>query len=179
MRIRPREAMTVIPIEQGPDPAVDNKLELMKHASTVHTRGIKRDITSDFLFAKLDELREDATVELVEQAYFQRRMVDRVKARATEYIWDHKDRQWVKQRLPEWKIQALDLMGENTFDGFMTGPTMIAILKRNKPRNPMLKLLAGFDDSEVDSAAPEMQTEELLDHLHNKLKEKKQKKAER
>lgn len=154
---------------------IDNKVDLVKHASIVHARGIKQDISSDLIFAKLDETKEEPIIELAEQAYFGRRMCDKIIKNATTYTWNNTKKVWIKKDLPNWKRQKIERLNEGMFDAYMVGPSMLAVLKRNKPRNPILKLTAGFDEESLQQQEDE-QYKEIIDQIDKKVQEKKQKK---
>lgn len=174
MKIKPKEPLTINVGTKETEEGVDNKLELLRHATSIHSRGVKSDVSSDFIYAKLEEIRREGIKELIEQACFQRRRVAYMIRKARQWRWDTEKSNWYRTIIPKWKREILQDQTNETFDAYTIGSTMVATLHRNVPKNPILKMVAGFQEDENIGE----DKEEILDYIKEAKKKKKQRKEE-
>lgn len=174
MKIEPKQQQA----NQEQEDTVDNKLELLKRASTVHDKIIGRDISSDFLFAKFDELTEQAIIELSEQGFYVRRIFRRIAINSTRTIWDQQTMTWYRDRLSNETIQTIESQSQEIFGVFIGAPKVKALLKRNKAKNPMLRLQAGYEDVE-EGEITNNQANDLIAKAQERMERNRKQKEER
>ena len=138
-----------IPEEQdiNAEPTIDNKLEILRFASQVQSR-IKKDISEDFILAKLEEKDKEGIVEMTSNAYFMKKILSILKAKGTKWDWDNKNKCWIKRSLNKEEMTFIQDVADATFDSYLTRIYMTVILNRNVPNNHLLKILAGATDDE-------------------------------
>lgn len=138
-----------IPEEQSisAEPTIDNKLEILRFASQVQSR-IKKDISEDFILAKLEEKDKEGIIEMTSNAYFMKKILSVLKAKGTKWDWDDKRKCWIKRNLNKEEQDFIQDIANATFDSYLTRIYMTVILNRNVPNNHLLKILAGVSDEE-------------------------------
>lgn len=127
---------------------IDNKLELLKYATKVLSRGVKKDITPDFIMAKFNNLKDkEAIIEMTNNAYFCKRTLQMMKKRK-EWTYNNTTKTWTQKEMTEDKKEEINQITEKMFDTFMTRMSMTALLNRNVKNNHILRLISGFDTEE-------------------------------
>lgn len=156
------------------DDNVDNKLELLKYSTKVLSRGVKSDITSDFVMAKFNSERDkEGVIEMTNNAYFCKRTLNMMKKK-TVWSYDSFSKTWTLKKLSKDQVDEIGFLTNKMFDTFMTRLSMSAILNRNVKKNYILRLISGFDteeDNEGKSALEVKETsriEKVLDKFRSK-----------
>lgn len=140
----------------------NDKLDIFKHVAEVHSR-IRKDIGSDFVMAKLGEKDKEAIIELTSDAYFCKRIVEKLKEQYKEYNWGTEKYEGLDEETQK-KMQDI---ADQIFDSFMTRIYMTVNLSRNVAKNYLLNLLAKPDPEEEQ----EEETTQKPDTLTAKAKE--------
>jgi hypothetical protein len=130
-----------------PEQTIDNKLEILRLTSQVQSR-IKKDISEDFILAKLDERDKEGIVEMTSNAYFVKKILGILSAKGVKYDWNVKTDSWTKRSLNTEEKSFIEHIANATFDSYLTRIYMTVILNRNVPNNHLLKILAGATDAE-------------------------------
>lgn len=138
---------TKIEEDQEETDEVDNKLELLKYMTKILSRGIKRDVTPDFVMAKLHPKDKEALIEMTNNAYFSKRNIQTLKQRG-KWTYNNTTKTWIQNEMNEEDKKKIDEITDKMFDTFMTRNIMTAILNRNVKDNHILRLLSGFDTEE-------------------------------
>lgn len=127
--------------KENKEPTIDNRLELLKYTSEVQSR-IQKDITSDFILARLGEKDKEAIVELTSDAYFTKRVINEIIKRSHEWNWNKKEKKWYKTPMKEEDAKKIIEIANKTFDAYMIKITMTALLNRNVNQNYLINILA-------------------------------------
>lgn len=140
-----------------------DKLAFIKHLSEVQSR-IKDQITSDFVYAKLDEKDKEGVIEMTNNAYYGHRLIIEIAKKATKWEWNQKQQQWEKRNYNKTETETLLLMSNNTFDAFMTRPTMTVNMNRNVKNNYLIRMSAGLpeEEKEEEEIGDEKETLKLI-----------------
>lgn len=129
--------------------SIDNKLELLRYVSNVQSR-IRKDISSDFILAKLSDKDKEGIIEMTANAYFVKKIMMLVANKQIKYNWNNQKQKWEKSYLEPKEKKIITEIANATFDGYMTRVYMTTILNRNVPRNYLVRLIAGYDENEDD-----------------------------
>ena len=103
----------------NPEPTIDNKLEILRFASQVQSR-IKKDISEDFILAKLGEQDKEGITEMTSNAYFMKKILSILKAKGTKWDWDIKKKCWIKRNLNDEEQGFIQNVADATFDSYLT-----------------------------------------------------------
>lgn len=128
---------------------VDNKIELLKFLAMVATR-IKKDITSDFTLAKLDDQNKTGIIDMTSNAYLLRRIINTLKEQSYTWTYNHETKTWTKNNLDENTKTRIEKIGQNIFDSYMVKVYMTAIMNRNVEQNHILNILGGIQQEEAE-----------------------------
>ena len=138
------------------DEQVDNKLELLKYFTQVQSRNVKEEITSDFVLARLSEKDKEGIIEMTNNAYFAKRLLQEMrKATIWEWITEtietrNKDGTITKKKNGKWVLRTLTKEEQQTiqdttikmFNTYMIRNTTTAVLNRNVKDNYLIKLIS-------------------------------------
>jgi len=122
---------------------VDNKIELLRFVSQVQSR-IRRDISEDFVLAKLDDKNKEAIIEMTSNAYLAKKLILTLGAKATTIKW--KDNEWIMSDITKENKEYIKEIANAIFDSYMNRVYMTVILNRNVEQNPLINILAGFSN---------------------------------
>ena len=164
--------MTVINQLSTTEPAlVDtalNELELVKETIKVQNR-LKKDITSDFILAKLSEKDQEMIIESVTMAYVSKTLIQKIKNQEKQHKWNTKTQKWDTTPLNYQQQEHLQILAEKTFDIYMVRPYMISILKRNTKLNHLINgILKIQPESEQTNEEQPQQQQTMLQKLIRK-----------
>lgn len=139
--------------------AFDDKIEVLQHMVTVHSR-INKDITSDYIYANLNEPDKEFVIEMYGNARFAKmcalKMGEsiRVKVKNKELKLNEEETNKI--------IQRIILTSNQVFDAYMDKIAMLVNLNRNKKENYMAQRVSPTADEEL--------TEDPIKVLEDKLK---------
>lgn len=119
----------------------NDKLDALKYMSEVQS-SIKKNVTSDFILAILDEKSKEGIIELTADAYYSQRILDQIQRRAKRWKWNEQTKKWELEGLTDDDVRKIGNIKENAFNAYMTRIQMAAVVNRNVPNNHILKLLA-------------------------------------
>lgn len=162
-----REA-EIIPVSE----TVDNKLEILTFLARVQGR-IKRDITEDFVLAKLHEKDKIAIINMTSNAYYLYKILIVLSERSKVYEWETKTKTWIKRPLDYEEKESIREIARATFDSIMTPVYMTVLLNRNVEKNHLVEIIAGANKEIEDTG--DIKEESLLDKAKNMLKPNKRK----
>lgn len=154
---------------------VDNKLELLKYTTKVQSR-IKRDINSDYTLSKLNERDKIATVEMVSNAYFIKKILVNQAYKARNKTWYK--RQWV---ITEWtKDQKIELIDQTNiiFDAYLNRIAMTNVMNRNVALNYLIRIISNYHEMPTEAEHEEEQPTRLRDRVVNMFKGKQKQEME-
>lgn len=126
------------------------KLELLKFTTQVADDTLIKNVTSDFVLAKLADKDKEAVVEMLHNAYFARRVIDKC-ATHQRWKWDDAQKEWYKSPLTDREVHYIRTNAQATFDTFMTRLKTIAIVNRNVSNNWLLRLVTGYQEEEGET----------------------------
>lgn len=147
-----------------PEPTIDNKLELLRHLTTIHS-GIKKEITEDLVLAKLNDKDRKYVVEATVNAYYGHKLFQVIKETASRWTWNAKAQKWEKMYLSKQQKKIIDLHADNLFNAFMKRVFMILGTNRNVPKNYLVRLMAGFEEDDPTEQEAE------IDNLKKRVKD--------
>lgn len=123
------------------EPTIDNELELIKHATSVHAKDIQKQITSDFIYAKIPEEIKQGIIEVGDHAYYIQRLYEQMTKDIKMWKWNKETKNWEERETTEKENKKLEKLKERVFDSYMTKLKIIAILNRNVKENPILTFI--------------------------------------
>lgn len=137
---------------------------------------IKKDITSDFILAKLNETQKEAVIELVRDAYFIKKELERLTN--AYYYKPLKNGRYVKnedgtfRRFPITKEQRDYIMNiaKMTFNSYMIKIIMTKIEYRNVENNVMMELITEKDKMAMENFKLEEENKDLMKRMKNNIK---------
>ena len=155
---------------------MDTKLELIDSLTRVTSDNIKRNITKDFVLAKLDNQDKSAMVEMVANAYFIRELVSRLQRLEVDKYVNGK---WVKAGIdPEIRVK-MEKISADVFNIFLTKLQTIAILNRNVRENHLIEMILSVKENmDLLDDVSEENSGGMLAKVKRKIREKA-KKAEK
>lgn len=146
-----------------------DKLDLIKGLSQVESR-IKKNITSDFILAKLDEKQKKLITETTSNAYFCKKIIEGTKDKKK---WYWRDGFWEQDNLTEKEEIRIKKASERTFEAFMIKNIMIALLNRNVKNNHLVRLMTGLQDEEDEEEGK--REKEIINKIKEQIKPNKEK----
>lgn len=137
---------------------------------------IQKDMTSDFILAKFPEEKRVVVAELVRDAYFIQKEIEKLTK-----SWDYKigknghylkneDGTYKKIELSETKKNYIILVAKITFNSYMIKLIVTAIMNRNLDKNVMLELMTQKDQLEQENADLGEGASKLKEKLRNEEK---------
>lgn len=183
MKIKEEEMLDHVPIIDGYQQIklgdmenTETKLKLLKYTTEVQSR-IRKDISSDFVLAKLGKQDREGIIEMTSNAYFYKRLMEMVK-NARKWEWNEEQQMWKRVDLSEAEKARIQESTNQTFDTFLNRIYMTVILSRNVEKNHLLKMLSKYDDADEESIEEITDKENILDKAKRKIlgikKEKKE-----
>lgn len=143
---------------------VDTKIELLKYVSEVQCR-LWKDITPDFIFAYLNDKDKEALSEITVSAFMAKELISKLKNHK-RWIYSETDRKYIKKGLDINEKTIIDDFSNLSWDAYMIRLNMVAILNRNKPKNPMLSFMAGLkEDEDTEKENKEKESKSLMSFL--------------
>lgn len=151
---------------------IDSKLELIKQIGQVESE-IKDHITSDFVYAKLNEKDKTFILKMYQNASLARTLLERLRInQKKEWQWNQNKYQWEYQNISQKKEQILKELTKQIFQTFMRTIFMLVILNRNVKDNHLVKWSIGITEEENQQ---EEEPTGILQKLQNKLKNEEKK----
>lgn len=154
-------------MEQTLTPTIDRDIELKKFLADIHSR-INKDITSDFVLAKLEDKDKNAVIEMTNNAYYATRLLTEhaIKNKTKKkHYWNKTTKKWEKKELTEDENTLLKKNIENLFDAYVNRIILVVNLNRNKKDNHLLNLLGKYAP---EPEQPEITTPpDLLENQEN------------
>lgn len=148
------------------DDPIDTKIELLKFTTDVQGRiSDNRDVTSDFVLSILGEKDKEMTIEMTQNAMLIKKLI-LIYSKTKQWEWDKIKNEWVEKELKKDEKKLIEDTADRTFDTLMTRIQMIQVVNRNKPKNPILRILGGQSDP-----TDEDEQMEKMEELKVKLKE--------
>lgn len=164
--------------EETDQEQVDNSLELLKYATKVLSRNVRKDITPDFVMAKFNLQKDkEAIIEITNNAYFTKRTL-RMLLKSRTWRYNYAQERWERIQIGERAQKEIIEATDRMFDTFLTRMTMTAILNRNVKNNHILRLIAHMDTEEDEMPAQEEEEQTKIQELLERLKGKKKGEAE-
>lgn len=151
----------------------NDRLDILRHVSEIKLR-LKKDITNDFVLAKLGEKDKEAIVEMTGNAYFSKRLLDVLAEKSYKWAWVNGEYKKVKISVEEKK--RIEKLGKAMFDSYMIKIYMTVVLNRNVDKNYLINVLSGYTEKEDEGTELGGQSElkdavaELLADQTNKEK---------
>ena len=156
---------------------LDNFYEVLSILPQVHSN-IKDNVTQDYTLAHLREADEDFIRENYGNAMFSKLLLNRYADNGGKFVWNEEKLDWEKNEDGSFKYVPLDEkekerireIAQQIFDTFMSNAHMITILRRNKNKNFLVKLL-GKAPEEIEKMANQVDERSLLQKWKDKLSE--------
>lgn len=145
---------------------VVNELDLIADFTKVDDRAGRKEITSDFTKAKLNEKQRETVIEMTSSAYFCKRIVENLRDNSRWYNW--KSKRWeyyTKEGTKADEYEVMTRRAEYAFNNVMHRPFMTAILHRNIKDNYLLKLQAKASEKDDDEEEEVQEARKIGDRL--------------
>lgn len=146
--------------QQKEEERFSDKLDVYQFVSEVKL-SLRKNITSDFVLAKLGQKDKEGIIEMTGNAYLAKRLIDRLAKGC-------KDKE---------KKKKIEEISKATFDMYMNRIYMTVILNRNVDKNYLINVLSGYDEKEEEIEDAEEDKEEMKSKikqlLRNQEKEEK------
>jgi hypothetical protein len=145
---RQSESEEILPeLEIRPETTIDNELEHLRYLGHVKSR-INKEVTEDFTYASLDDKDKEAVIEMTTDAYTIKRMFEIAEKKATKWTFDNDEQVWELRPMDKNERELINKYGVASFETVMTRVIMTVIMNRNKPKNPLIRLLAKANKEE-------------------------------
>lgn len=129
--------------------SIDNKLEMLKFTATVQSR-IRKDISEDFVLAKLGAQDKEGVIEMTTNAYFMKKIMHQIRTRGNwRWEWDKTKQTWHKKQKQPKELEYMRSIENKTFDSYMTRIYMTVILNRNVKENWLINILSESKTAET------------------------------
>lgn len=136
---------------------------------------IRKDITSDFILAKLNDTQKEAVIELVRDAYFVKKEMEKLKDgfiyqvdKKGKYI-RNKDGTFKRFPISKEEQKIIENLAKITFNSFMIKIIMTKIEYRNVENNVMVELLTEKDKMAIDNERLEAENRDLTKRIKNNI----------
>lgn len=146
-----------------------------RHFTKVHS-DIKDDITSDFILAKLTDNQKESITELVRDAYFCKKEIEKL-AKSKHYklgknnrFIKNSDGSFAKFDMSEDEQNYIKALGKITFNSYMIKILMITIMYRNIDKNTLIELMTEKEKLENENERLENETANLGQKVKAKLR---------
>lgn len=154
--------------------SMDRKLDLMKKLTEVSS-SIHDQIREDFIFAKLDEKDKEAVSEMTTNAYFSKSIINLYRKLRTKWEWNTQQKKWQRCELSQKETDYLKHYEQRVFDTFMTRIYMTVILNRNVTKNALVRILAGFDETEEETKEEKQKQQKTTEELIKSIEKREEK----
>lgn len=137
---------------------------------------IKEDITSDFILAKLNENQKESVIELVRDAYFVKKEIEklalgyRYRPLKNGKYMKNKDGTFKRFDLTRIEQKYIEKVAKITFNSFMIKIIMTKIEYRNVENNVMMELITEKDKMSAENSRLEEENKDLLKRMKNNIK---------
>lgn len=137
---------------------------------------IKVDITSDFILAKLNENQKEAIIELVRDAYFAKKTIEKL---AEGWVYKvGKDRKYIRNEdmtykrypLPPDERKYIQQLAKITFNSYMIKLIMTVIMYRNIEQNILMELITEKDRLNQETEELKRENQELGKRIKENVK---------
>lgn len=157
------------------DDGFSDKYSTYKHLIEVKS-DIRDNITSDFILAKLNDNQKESVVELVRDAYFAKKEIEKL-ARGYTYRIDknrkyyrNEDYSYKKFELSQDEKDYIKMVARMTFNSYMIKLIMTVIMYRNIDKNVVMELITEKDRLMGENEELSREKDTLLGKAKNKLK---------
>lgn len=151
------------------------ELDLISEFTNIDSKRIRKEITSDFVKARLSEKQRESIIEMVSSAYFCKRVIESLRDNARWYNW--KEKKWEIYSEDGGRKQDYIMMtnrAEYVFNAVMNRPFMTAVLHRNVRDNHLLRLQAKASEEDNSEEMAEEEAKKIGDKLKQLFKFKKE-----
>jgi len=157
-----------------------DKWSTYKYLTSIQS-DIKKDITSDFILAKLDQNQKESVIELVRDAYYIKKMMERyadhktykVNKRTGRYL-TNADGTYKQHSLDPKEKKYILNMAKITFNSIMIKIIMTKIEYRNVDKNVMMELITEKDKMNGENGDLEGENREILERMKKNIKKGKE-----
>ena len=126
-----------------------DKLDIMKFVAEIKLR-LRKDISADFVLARLSAKDKEAIIEMTTNAYFSKRLLTILALRAKRWKWNSKEKKYEQGNIDNEEKNYILKIADAVFDSYMTRIYMTVILNRNVDGNYLVNVLAGYKDEEME-----------------------------
>lgn len=157
------------------DTAFSDKWSTYKYLTSIHS-DIKKDITSDFILAKLNENQKESIIELVRDAYFIKKAMERlIDCKTYKVGKNHKyiknnDGSFRKFDLSEDEKEYISNMAKLTFNAIMIKILMTKIEYRNVDSNVIMELITEKDKMVAENDRLEEENKDITERIKKNIK---------
>lgn len=132
-----------------PEPTVDNKLELQLHLSKLHS-DTDKELTDDLILAYMNDKDKKYVIESAVNSYYGGQLYRNLKIKAKKWKYNKELEQWEKTTLSHYEIETIEEHRKGLLNSFMRRIRMILGTNRNVKKNPILRLLSGYEEEEKE-----------------------------
>lgn len=133
----------------------NDRLDILRHVSDIKL-SLKKDITNDFVLARLDEKDKEFIIEMTGNAYFSKKLLDEIEDKGE--VWQYSEEKgYVKVKLSEEERKKVKKISEAVFDSYMIKIYMTVVLNRNVDKNYLINVLSGYAEKEGEGIDPNEQ----------------------
>jgi hypothetical protein len=164
-----RKTEKVIEIKDGTsEDRFDDRLDVYQFLSDIKLR-INKDITSDFVLARLEQQDKEGIIEMTANAYFTKKLL---------YMMAEKGTYWhngKKEKLDPKQKTYIQNLGKAIFDSFLTRIYMTVVLNRNVDKNYLVNVLSGYKEDaeeEIDLSSLKGQLQQAMSGRGSETNEK-------
>lgn len=149
---------------------IQNRIQLLSHVSEVQSR-IKKDISSDFILAKLSDKDKEGVIEMTGNAYYWQKLIKLWADNSTTWKWNDNTKTWIQTGLPPNTMKKIYKTADTLFDTFMIRIYMTVLLNRNVPKNYLINILSSQpEDTDLDEETPTEFKEKIKKVIQNESK---------
>lgn len=141
-------------------------LELLNNLTKIKLR-LRRDITTDFVLAKLGNKDREFAIEMTINAYLAKRIIEMYKNKGKIY------EEGVPRELNDEERKIVQKRADAMFDMFMNKVFMVVILNRNIDGNYLINVLSGYKSEKKEGEESIESLQEALTELTKNEGEKK------
>lgn len=157
------------------DTAFSDKWSTYKYLTTIQS-DIKDEITSDFILAKLNENQKESVIELVRDAYFVKKEMEKLALawrykplKNGKYI-KNEDGTFKKFALPQEEQKYIKNIAKITFNSIMIKIIMTKIEYRNVDKNVIMELITEKDKMAAENEEISDENKRLLEKAKRNIK---------
>lgn len=158
------------------DDGFSDKWSTYKYLTGIHSPDLQKSITSDFILAKLDINQKESIIELVRDAYYVKKEIEKL-LEGYHYVKDKKGK-YLKNDDGSYKTVPLSYdeqryiknKAQTTFNSLMIKIIMTKIEYRNVEKNVIMELITEKDKMTEESMKLERENKELGQRLKENIK---------